>query len=373
MDAETYNTSMTQQPDVLILGGGVIGLTTAYFLSQEGIRVTILDRGQPAQESSWAGAGIISPAPAFEKARHPYEQLASLSVRLHGEMSQHLHASTGVSNEWVQSGGWELFEPNEPDPGPLWREQQVPFEEADTRMISQREPALRPGNHRTFFMPTMAQVRNPRHLRALLAWCERAGIVIVPNCAVQGFEKAGERITAVRTAQGSMSAKQYLLTAGAWSEGLLRELGWQPGIRPVRGQIALLNPGTRLLTRVVEVGKRYLVPRMDGHVLVGSTEEDVGFEKQTTAVGIEGLLSFAMELVPGLANAPLERCWAGLRPGSPDGMPFLGRVPGSDNLFIAAGHYRAGIMLSPATGLVMKQLLLVQPTSVPVETLGLNR
>jgi glycine oxidase len=170
-----------------------------------------------------------------------------------------------------------------------------------------------------------------------------------------------------------MSAGQYLLTAGAWSAELFQGIGWRPGIRPVRGQIALLNPGPALLSRIVEAGKRYLVPRLDGHVLVGSTEEDAGFEKQTTAAAIRELLDFAMSLVPELANAPVERCWAGLRPGSADGMPFLGRVPGCDNLFVAAGHYRAGIQLSPATGLVMKQLLLGQPTAVALDAFRLDR
>jgi glycine oxidase len=141
----------------------------------------------------------------------------------------------------------------------------------------------------------------------------------------------------------------------------------------VRGQIALLNTGAPLFRRVLCRGKRYLVPRADGRVLVGSTEEDAGFDKRTTAVAIAGLLELAVELVPGLAQAHLERSWAGLRPGSPDGMPYLGAVPGLTNLFVAAGHFRAGIQLSPGTGLVLKELLQGQPTSVPLEAFRLDR
>ena len=141
----------------------------------------------------------------------------------------------------------------------------------------------------------------------------------------------------------------------------------------MRGQIALLNTGCPLLRRIIEQGKRYLVPRPDGRVLVGSTEEDAGFDKRTTAGAIEGLLHFAFETVPDLAQAHLERCWAGLRPGSPDGLPFLGAVPGFDNLWVAAGHFRAGLQLSPATGLVMKELLLGQPTTIPLEPFRLDR
>ena len=365
---------MSQQTDVLILGGGVIGLTTAYFLSQSGARVTLVDKGQFGQESSWAGAGIITPSPLPEYATQPLDQLAALSARLHREMAEHLYNSTGISNEYTCRGGWEIFDPDEPAPVELWRRQRIEFEEADAKLIAEREPSLRPAaDQRVFFMPGMAQLRNPRHIKALLAWCQRPGVTLIPNCRVQGFERAGERLLSVQTAQGKMSATQYLLTAGAWSEELLQQIGWRPGIRPIRGQIALLQSTPKLLTRVVEVGKRYLVPRLDGHVLIGSTEEDAGFEKQTTASAIEGLLDFGLALVPGLASAPLECCWAGLRPGNPDGMPFLGRVPGVDNLFVAAGHYRAGIQLSAATGSLMCQMLLGQPTHIPLESFRLDR
>jgi glycine oxidase len=365
---------MSEQSDVLILGGGVIGLTTAYFLSQSDVPVTIVDKGQFGQESSWAGAGIITPSPPLEHATHPLDQLAALSARLHPEMSEHLFASTDISNEWTCRGGWEIFEREEESPVDLWRQQRIQFEEADAKLIAEREPALRPAaDQRVFFMPSMAQVRNPRHIKALLAWCQRPGITLVPNCRVEGFERSGARLLSVQTTQGKMSAAQYLLAAGAWSEELLQQVGWRPGIKPIRGQIALLQATPKLLTRVVEVGKRYLVPRLDGHVLIGSTEEDVGFEKQTTAAAIKSLLEFGLALVPELSSAPVERCWAGLRPGSPDGMPFLGQVPGLDNLFVAAGHYRAGIQLSAATGALMRQLLLGQPTTIPLEAFSLER
>ena len=120
-------------------------------------------------------------------------------------------------------------------------------------------------------------------------------------------------------------------------------------------------------------GLCYVVPRPDGCILIGSTEEDAGFDKRTTAEAIRGLLGFAASLVPAFAEAHLARSWAGLRPGSPDGMPFLGRVPDVENLFVAAGHFRAGLQLSPITGLVMKELMLGQPTTVPLEAFRLER
>jgi glycine oxidase len=146
----------------------------------------------------------------------------------------------------------------------------------------------------------------------------------------------------------------------------LASVGCRIDVHPVRGQIALLNTGDPLLQRILLQGKRYLVPRGDGRVLVGSTEEDVGFDPRTTAAAIEGLLSFARSVVPELATAHVERCWAGLRPGSCDGLPYLGRVPGCDNFFVAAGHFRAGIQLAPITGMVMKELILGKTPTVPL-------
>jgi glycine oxidase len=364
---------MAEHPDVLILGGGVIGLTTAYFLTRAGVRVAIADKGEFGQESSWAGAGIIAPAPSLAHASHPLDQLAAHSNRLHPQLAEELRQAGGVDNGYLACGGWELFDPEEQPPVSLWREQEIHFEEAGEQLLRDREPALQPRGLRAFFFPSMAQVRNPRHIKALLAWCGRAGVSLLPGCPILGFDRAGERITAVRSACGPLSAARYLVAAGAWSETLLQEVGFRPGIRPVRGQIALLNTATPLLTHIVEAGKRYLVPRPDGRVLVGSTEEDAGFVKRTTTAAIAGLLQFALALVPELANAPLERCWAGLRPGSPDGLPFLGGVPGVDNLFVAAGHYRTGIQLSPATGLVMKELLLGERTTVPLDAFRLDR
>jgi glycine oxidase len=363
---------MAEHAEVMILGGGVIGLTTAFFLAQEGARVAVLDKGDFGREASWAGAGIIPPG-VSRRARTPIDCLRALSSELYPDLSRRLCEQTGIDNGYHVCGGLELVEPGETAPVEVWRAEGIPFHELADAALRSLEPGLSPALPRAYHLPGMAQVRNPRHIKALLAACEMQGVRLYPHRAAAGFIRSGRRIDAVHTDQGALVAGQFLVAAGAWTDGLLEQFGLRLGVRPVRGQIALLQNNDPRPRPILLQSTRYLVTRADGRVLVGSTEEDAGFDARPTAAGIAGLLAFAAELLPGLAGAALERCWAGLRPGSPDGLPFLGPVPDCSNLFVAAGHYRAGIQQSPATGKAMTDLLLGREPVVPLEAFRLDR
>jgi glycine oxidase len=366
-----YNNFMSAPPDVLILGGGVIGLTSAYFLARESLKVEVVDKGDFGREASWAGAGIIPPGNP-ERTRNPVDLLRAYSATQFPRLSAELREATGIDNGYLRSGGIEWLREDEDALVQSWRGEGIRFELCESAHLRKLESALAPNASPAYFSPEVAQVRNPRHLRALLSWCENR-VALRPRCEVQAFVENDKRILAADTAAGRMTAGNFLVAAGAWTDSLLASIGCRLDIHPVRGQIALLNSGRPLLTRILLDGKQYLVPRADGRVLVGSTEEDVGFEKRTTASAIAELLTFAQSLVPALANAEVEQCWAGLRPGSRDGLPFLGRVPGYDNLFVAAGHFRSGIQLSPVTGLVMKELIMGQTPTVPLEAFRPDR
>jgi glycine oxidase len=362
---------MTEHSDVLIIGGGVIGLTAAYYLSREQVRVTVVDKGDFGQEASWAGAGIVPPGNPG-RARAPFDVLRAHSSALFPGLSAELRERTGIDNGYLRCGGLEVADEVEAVTHE-WRSEGIPFQTLAEAELLRLEPGLARGLGTAYHLPDMAQVRNPRHLKALIAGSAGHGARLRPGRLVYSLERQGNRITAALTGEGRVSADRFVIAAGAWSDALLQPLGWQPGIRPVRGQIVLLRVETPLFHRIVLRGKRYLVPRPDGRILVGSTEEDAGFDKRTTAAAVRDLLAFAVSVVPGLAGAPLERCWAGLRPGTLDELPYLGPVPGLDNCFVAAGHFRSGIQLSPGTGLVLKELLLGQELTVPVGPFRLDR
>jgi glycine oxidase len=363
---------MTEHPDVLIIGGGVIGLTTAYHLAHRGARVALVDRADFGQQASWAGAGILPPGnPA--RAPTPLEALRAQSVAMFPDLSRRLQEETGIDNGHRVCGGLELLEREGDVSSDEWRSEGTAYQELDRPGLLAHEPGLAAGLEHGYYLPDMAQVRNPRHLKALTLACEARGVRMRPACPVRRLLLGGSRVEGVETDQGTLLAGRYLVAAGSWSDDLLEQVGWRPGIRPIRGQIALLNTGAPGPRPLLLMGKRYIVPRGDGKVLVGSTEEDAGFAPQPTAAAIAGLLEFAASLLPALGGAVLERCWAGLRPGSPDGLPFLGAVPGWANLFVAAGHFRSGIQLSPATGVVMAELLQGRAPSISLEAFRLDR
>lgn len=366
---------MAQHSDILIVGGGAIGLSIAWYLAHDGLQVTVLDRGEPGRQASWAGAGILPPA-ELSAARSPIDRLRAHSCLLLPRLSAELRERTGIDNGYRLCGGLELATA---DPGGAglpteeWHGAGAAFERLDAAELRRREPGLAEGLECGAWLPGLAQLRNPRHLQALLAGCRARGVTVLPHWPVERLLTAGSRVHGVEGGGGRLEAATVLLTAGAWSDALLGQVGWTPGIRPVRGQIVLLQTGRPGVRPVLMQGKRYLVPREDGRILVGATEEDAGFDARPTAAGIAGLLAFATALLPELAQAAVETCWAGLRPGSPDGLPYLGRVPGWDNLHVAAGHFRAGLQLSAVTGQVMAQALLDRPTLLPLHAFRLDR
>lgn len=371
----------TPNSDVLIIGGGVIGLSLAWELAQHGQTVRVVDRGEMGRESSWAGAGMLPPGPSESHWANatPLERLTGLSNQLHPQWSERFQAETGIDNEFRCCGTLRLAD-TQADIDLIegqvarWRELGVECQAVDAAQLIHLEPELAVDRFPTgYFIAGETQIRNPRQVRALVAVCQRAGVALRPGTEVHGLEVDRRRIVAATTGDGRLSAGQYCLTAGCWTGQLAAQLGLDLPVKPIRGQIVLLRGEEPLLSRNVYVGFKYLTPRLDGRVLVGSTMEDAGFVKENTPETTAELLRFAKQLAPALAELPVEMCWSGLRPGTADGQPYLGRVPNLENAWVAAGHFRAGLHLSPATAVVMRALILGQNPAIDVSSLGVER
>lgn len=345
--------------DVLVVGGGVIGLTSALELAARGLSVGVADQGAIGREASWAGAGMIPPGHPGDHAQalHP---LAAKSASLWGELSQQLLESTRIDNGYARCGS--VLVPTMANESceelvAEWSAVGVPVERLDRSSLEHCEPALSEDFTEAAFLPTQAQVRNPRHLKALQVACGLAGVKFYEGERIVSWEREGEHLVAARTVGNRLQAGQFLVTAGAWSQELLPQLSRTNVIEPVRGQIVLLRQQVSALRRIVECGPRYLVPRADGRVLIGATEERVGFVKANTANAVEDLIQLAVTLVPELASATFETAWSGLRPCASRGRPFIGPLPGVTNGYVAAGHFRAGLSMSPATAELIADLM----------------
>jgi glycine oxidase len=352
--------------DCLVVGGGVIGLSIAYELAKSGVSVEVIDKGVIGGEASWAGAGILPPANS-EKAIHPIDRLRGDSHRLHPEWAAALREETKIDNEYRRCGGVHLARRAGEAAflkgmAEVLRDEGIRVRTLDGQELKTIEPALSPliqrdGVRTALFLPDESQLRNPLHLLALKAACAARGVRFQEQVAAREFTAVNGRIERITTQSGTLKAGSYCLACGAWTSLLLRSLGLPNGVIPVRGQMVLFLGRPGAVRRIVNEGPRYVVPRIDGRVLAGSTEEEVGFDSRTTRAGVDGLVDWATSLVLDPSEFQVERTWAGLRPGSFDGFPYLGKIPMLANGFVAAGHFRSGLFLSPATAVVMSRLI----------------
>ncbi|WP_251979146.1 glycine oxidase ThiO [Salinicola avicenniae] len=352
--------------DFLIVGGGVIGMMTALQLSDAGASVALVERGECGREASWAGGGIVSPLYPWRYSR-PISALSRWSEGRYPELAGRLHEETGIDPEYRQKGLLYL-RVDDVEPALNWaREMAKPLERIAAEALYAREPSAAPGFDSALWMPTLGSIRNPRLGQALRQRLRQMSqVTLHEGVTVTGFARTGRVIHGVQTLTGELHAGQTLVCTGAWSRELLDTVDVALPIRPVRGQMILFRAPPGLVERVVLKDGRYVIPRADGRVLAGSTLEEVGFDKQTTAAARASLYASALSIVPALADCPVEHHWAGLRPGSPDGVPAIGAVPGFEGLHVNAGHFRNGLVLAPAaTRLLVDQLIGCEPIVDP--------
>jgi glycine oxidase len=333
----------------IIIGAGAVGLASAIHFLESGLAVTVLERGELGQEASWAGGGIMSPLCPWD---YPEEvtRLALLGMARFEDFTTELTANTGVDTEY-QRCGMRVLPPFDPGVATDWCEVHgMRYELAGD----------------SIFLPEIAQVRNPRLLRAMRERVLQLGGRIVEQCEVLAVDSQAGRVRHVRTSQGEFKADDYVLTAGAWSKALLGEHAQQLDIKPIRGQMLLFKFDTPPLPHILLQRDLYFIPRKDGHLLIGSTLEDVGFDKSTTEEARASMLQRAIALLPVLQGVPVVRHWAGLRPGSTGNIPTIDRHPVLQNLYINGGHFRYGVTMAPASAEVLLNKVLDRPQTLDV-------
>ena len=343
--------------DVVIVGAGLIGVAAALELRTRGLTVTVLDRQEPGREASSAAAGMLAPSPD-DLSSLPLVPLAQASIKLYPEFVAHIERASGKATGFAQKGALELFFGSD---GESQRDRFVAerrrigiaVEALSIHQAREMEPNLTPAGVVAAWLFEEAIV-NPRLLiDAAISAAKADGVQILANCAVTGLIREANRCTGVVTSGGPVSAGCVVIAAGSVSGAVSAEIARYAPTVPVRGQMLALRTTAEMsdsvtLRHVIRSTNGYLVPHEDGRIVAGSTLENDATEKIVTPGGIQKILSAAIELVPALNNAEIVETWAGLRPGTPDGLPIVGPTD-IQRLIIATGHYRNGILLAPIT------------------------
>jgi glycine oxidase len=355
-----------KQFDVAIAGGGVIGGAIALELARAGLRVGLFDRQQPGQEASWASAGILSPAPE-SPGMIAMVPLGKASLSLYPDFVARVEEISGQSTGFRPKGTLEaLFSQD------TRKElstiialhhglglQAEPLRAEDAREL---EPALSEEVEAAVLRLNEASIDNRALTNALLEAAQRSGAEIFPNSGAKATWCEQNRCAGLQLQNEKVEAKWTIVAAGCFSETIEGVAKYAP-VRPAKGQMVALRADDVEIQRVLWSDKIYLVPRNDGRILAGATVEHVGFDKSTTAGGIQKILAAAIELAPDLANARIDETWAGLRPDTPDHLPILGPTD-VDGLLIATGHFRSGILLAPITARLIREWITEQHVSV---------
>jgi len=352
--------------DVAIAGGGLIGGSIALELSRAGMRVGLFDRQQPGQEASWASAGILSPAPENPESV-ALVPLGKASLSLYPAFIAQIEEVSGMSTGFRAKGTLEALFSHDTKAElstiiALHHGLGLKAEPLRAEDARELEPALSEEVKAAVLRPDECSVDNRALTIAVLDAARRSGAEISSGNGAKAIWREGGRCRGLILQNEKVEAAWTIIAAGSFSAAIEGVAAYAP-VRPAKGQIVALRAEDLEIERVLWSEHIYLVPRNDGRILAGATVEYVGFDKRTTAGGIEKILSAAIELAPGLANARVEETWAGLRPDSPDHLPILGPTD-LEGLLMATGHFRSGILLTPITARLIREWITEQKVSL---------
>ncbi len=323
--------------DCLIVGGGVIGMMSARSLIMSGAEVTLLDRRECGKESSWAGGGIISPL-------YPWHyddltnELSFASQAVYEDICAQLYDNTGIDSEYLKSGLLMMDEYNSVEAINWMEKYKVSYQ----------------AHSKGALFENIAQARNPRLLQALKADIIKRGVKIIEHVEIDGVLTKANKAIGVSSKNKQYFANNIVVCSGAWSS---KWLGLKEDIFPMKGQMIVIKSDANMVKHIVLDQGRYIIPRKDGHILVGSTMENVGFDKSIDTDTKESLYAFACQRFPVLTTAKVEHHWAGFRPASTSGKVILGKHDKFEHLFINTGHFRNGLNMAPESANRVQQLI----------------
>jgi len=347
--------------DCIIIGAGLMGLLTARELNQAGLKVCVLDQSAVGRESSWAGGGILSPLYPWRYSE-AVQRLAHWSQQAYPDLVNTLFQDTGIDPERRDSGLLVLGN-DELAAAQAWAAAYpARLETLDKAQLTDLVPNIAPelSNRieQSLWFPEIGQVRNPCLLKSLNADLIQRGVEIREQTQVESLHIYRGQIKGVHTSTGGIDTNKVIACSGAWTHDLLQASDSNVNVQPVKGQMLMYKADPNLLSQIILNQDRYVIPRRDGRILVGSTLEYSGFDKSISQQANEDIQKAATSIIPALADYPIERQWAGLRPGTAEGVPYIYADEKIEGLYVNCGHFRNGVVLGPASARLMADLVL---------------
>ncbi len=337
-----------------------MGMLTAHELINKGFKVNLFDKGLAGQESTWAGGGIISPLFPW-RYDDSISQLAAQSQSIYSNTLDELREFSDIDPEYHRSG-LLMLDCDDSKEAAIWSKQfSAPMESINVPQLNNNFEFINESFSHGLWMPQIHQIRNPRFASLVKQSLLNRGVTFYENTDITKIDIKNNNIQAIHGLSHRYHADTTIITTGAWTGDFLNHINNEEdpeiNVHPVHGQMLLLKLETPLFTEIVLHDGRYIIPRSDGHVLIGSTTEMIGFNKQTTESVKNNLLNYAASVIPQLKSAKVAKHWSGLRPGSVKGIPTISQHTRIQNLYINAGHYRNGLVTAPASAKLMQQII----------------